>query len=903
MSAFHAMRYRLHVLRRALFDRARWRAEMDAELGHHLELDAMQRRHAGASDADAARAARHALGDPRRVRERIVDDSGASALDALRQDLRFAARTLRRAPGFTAVAVLTLAVGIGANTAIFSAVNAMLLRPLPFAAPEELMAVGTTAPALGDRPARTGGLWSYPKFALLRDAQTVFADLAPWTGGQWTLRGGEAERVDGEMVGARYLTTLGVRPALGRNFLAEEDRHAGGPRVALISDALWSRRFGADPGVLGRALDVNGQPFTIVGVLPRGFRGLTGKADILLPVMSQPAEEIDQAWMHSYQVVARRRPGVSPERAQEIVRQLGARVDAAYPDPSVKGWRWSADARPLDGTRVDPAVRRALYVLLGAVGLVLLIACANVASLLLVRATARQREIAMRLALGAGRGRLVRQLVPESVLLSALGGAAGVVLASWGVRLLSRIDATNALRARRFDGLGAVTFDSIRLDLPALAFAAGLVVLTGLLFGLAPALQSTRPSLAGSLKADGARSGAGARGAVGRSALAAAEVALALVLLAGSGLMLRSLGKLLDVRVGVDASRVLTMRLGSPTNAPRDSLPGFYDRLLERLAAVPGVTGVAMTGCPPLNGGCNGTSIFLRDRPAPGPGKDPDVGVHWISPAWPTVMRVPLLRGRLFTDADRSGARKVVLVNETAARRFWPNADPIGRGVGVGQGGFHDDTAIVVGVVADVRYETADAPPRPDVYLSYYQSPNGRVLLSLRTAGEPTAVAAAARRAVAELAPDVPVYDVRTMEARIGDALAFARLSALLLAAFAAAALTLATIGVYGVVSFAAAERAREMGIRVALGATRGDVARLVLRHGLGIALAGGVIGVGGALAATRVLRSLLYDVAPSDPATYAAVVALLLATVLVAGWTPARRAAGVAPTQALRAD
>jgi putative ABC transport system permease protein len=905
MSAFHAMRYRLHVLRRALFDRARWRAEMDAELTHHLELEAMQQRHGGASDDEARRAARRALGDPRRVRERIVDDSGASALDALGQDLRFAWRTLRASPGFTLVAVATLAIGIGANTAIFSAVNALLLRPLPFAAPEELLKVVTTEPARGDRGAIADGLWSYPKFAVLRDAQTVFRDLALWSPLEATLRGeGGAERVEGEMVDAHYLPTLGIRPSLGRNLAREEDSHPDGPRVALISDALWTRRFAADPRVVGRALDVDGQPFTIVGVLPRDFRGLSGKADVLLPVMSQRAMIINAAMFHKYGLIARRKPGVTPDAARAAVRQLGARVDEAYPDR--KGQHWGAEAHPLDGTRVDPAVRRALLVVSGAVGLVLLIACANVANLLLVRATARQREIAVRLALGAGRGRLVRQLVTESVLLSTLGGAAGVAVAWWGARLLSRIDPANALGPRDSGALGAVTFEWVRLDLPALAFAAGLVVLTGLLFGLAPALQSTRPSLAGTLKSDGARVGAGARGSAARSALAAAEIALALVLLAGSGLMLKSLARLLAVRIGVDPSHVLTMNVGVGEEFSSDSLPAIYDQLPERLAAVPGVTGVALASCAPLAGGCGSAALYLLDRPAAGAGLAPTVGVHWITPDWPAVMRVPLVRGRPLAAADRAGARKVVLVNETAARRFWPNADPIGRAVSVGLGeggGAENDTALVVGVVGDVRYATVDAAPEPAVYLSYQQSPSTRLLLHVRTAGEPTAVTAAARRAVAEVAPGVPVYDVRTMESRVADALALQRLSAVLLALFAAVALALATLGVYGVVSYAAAERTREMGIRVALGATRGDVARLVLRQGLAIALVGGAVGLAGALAATRVLRSLLYDVAPSDPATFAAVAALLLATVLVAGWTPARRAAAVAPTEALRAD
>jgi putative ABC transport system permease protein len=438
------------------------------------------------------------------------------------------------------------------------------------------------------------------------------------------------------------------------------------------------------------------------------------------------------------------------------------------------------------------------------------------------------------------------------------------------------------------------------LDLPALAFAAGLVLFTGILFGLAPALQATRPSLAVTLKDEDARGGTGRRVRSGRSLLAAAEVALALVLLAGSGLMLRSLGNLLGVSPGVDPRGVLTLRLGGRTGYPRDSLPSFQARVRERLAAIPGVTGVAMGDCPPLNGGCNSTSILLRDR-APSATKDMEVGVHWISPSWPSVMRVPLLRGRALSDADRAGAPKVVLVSQSAARRLWPNEDPIGKPLSVGQGGFWDDTARVAGVVGDVRFDAIDSPPKADVYISYNQSPSQRVMVYVRTAGDPLALVGPARSALREIAPDAPVFEVRTMESRVGDAMAFARMSAVLLAAFAGVALALATLGVYGVVSFGAAERTREMGVRAALGATRGDVARLVLRQGLGIAAAGAALGLAGALAATRVLRSLLYDVAPSDPLTFAAIVALLLATVLLASWTPARRASRVAPAEVLR--
>ena len=895
MSVVHALRYRLSVLRRALFDRRGWRREMDAELGFHLALEEMQQRHAGATPDEARRAARRRLGDPARVRERLVDDSGASALDALWQDLRFAVRALRTRPGFTVVAVLTLAIGIGANAAIFSAVHAMLLRRLPLADPERLVKVSLTAPARAGVLSRDDAPWSYPKFVVFRDAQRAFADLTLYQGTQFTVReGDEAERVRGEYVDARYLPVLGLRPALGRNLAPEEDRAPGGPRVALLGDGLWRRRYGADPAVVGRILHVDGQPYTVLGVLPPGFHGLTGRAELWIPTLAQSAQVVGEAWNHGYTLVARLAPGGSLKRAREEVAQLGRRVDEVYPNPEVPSEHWGASAHPLDAWRVDPVVRRALLVLLGAVGLVLLVVCANVANLLLVRGAERRREIAVRAALGAGRGRLVRQLLTESVLLAALGGVAGVAVAWWGTRALAAVDPTRWLRDR-FSDFGAVTFESVRLDGTALALIAGLALLTGIVFGLAPALHATRP---GDALKDGGR-GASSAGA-GRSALAAAEVALAVVLLAGSGLMLRSLGNLLGVHSGVEPRGVLALRLDPRPGLAFDSLPDFYRQLVERVGTLPGVTGATLQSCPPLNGACNGTVLWRRDLPPVPPGQEPEVGVHWITPDWPAVMRVPLMRGRAFTDADRPGASKVVLVSETAARTIWPGEDPIGKPVSVGQGGFTEDTARVVGVVGDVRYGTIDAPPMSDVYLPFYQSPN-RMMLFVRAAGDPLALAGPVRRVVRELAPGAPVYELGTLEERFADATAFARFGTLLLSLFAVVALALATLGVYGVVSFAVSQRRREFGVRLALGATGADVVRLVVRDGLAIAGAGTLLGLAAALAAARVLRSLLYDVAPSDPATFAGIVLLLGAAVLAASWLPARRAARVMPTEALR--
>ncbi|NOT07301.1 MAG: ABC transporter permease [Gemmatimonadales bacterium] len=900
MSLLDQVRYRLRVLLRP----GAYQRELDEELQFHLAQEAMHREHdaRGALSPDAARfAARKRYGNPTYLSEERRRMAGLGFFDMARQDVRFALRSFARTPGFTAVAVATLALGIGGTTAIFSAVNALLLRPLPFRAPDRLMMVGLTAPPSARGGARDMVRWSYPKFVQLRDGQTVFEDLAVTVSQQMTVvpAGGEAERIWVEVAGARYLPTLGVRPVLGRGFLAEEDSHPGAPKVALLGDALWKRHYNADPAAIGRVIALAGEPYTIVGVLPPGFGGITGQSELMVPVMTRDAEELAQPWNLNFTVVARLKDGVTPERAVAETKQLGAAVNAATPNPFEKEGAWGANARLLDAGRVDPKVGRSLYVLLGAVGLMLLIACANVANLFLVRASGRRREIAVRLAVGAGRGRLMRQLLTESVLLSALGGVASLFIAWGGVRMLSTINPASALRTQQLGGLGVVNFGSIGLDLATFGFAALVTLLTGFIFGLVPALQSTRPSLTAELK-DGAQGGVVLRFG-SRDLLAAVEIALALMLLAGSGLMIRSLGKLLRVDAGFVADGVLTVRLNPAPGFARDSLPLFQTQLLERVGSIAGVTSVALSDCPPLNGGCNGTVVALRDRPAGQPGNEPDAGVHWITPAWSRTLGVPLIRGRLFTDADRLGAPKAVLVSETTAKRFWPGEEPIGRPVGVGQGGFWGDTAYVVGVVGDVRFGTIDGELQPEVFLPYYQSPNGRMMLFVKTQGDPLSIAGPVRRVLRELAPEMPIYDIRTLPSRAADAISYARSSTILLVIFGAVALALATIGTYGVVSFAVTQRTREIGIRVALGASRVDVTRLVVGQGLAIALIGGTAGLAGAFVATRLLRSQLYGVEPSDPATFVAIGAMLTAAVLVASWIPARRATGIHPTEALR--
>ena len=903
MSFFDAIRHKLRVLvRPADYDR-----ELEEEVRFHLALEAMQQEHGarGAlSPVDARFAARRRFGNPTYLKEETRRMTSLGFFDLARQDLRFALRTFRRTPGFTAVAIITLAIGIGANTAIFSAVDAMLLRPLPFHEPDRLMQVSLVIPGRNGMPPRDDMVWSYVKAATFRSAQTVFSSVTLYSAEQMTVKLSDAQRESGEVVDAHYLPTLGIQPALGRGFLAEEDQPPKPRAVVLISDALWNRRFNADPAVLGRIVDIDNVPYTIIGVLPPGFHGLTGRADLWATIATRRPWVFDpnEAWDHEFTMLARLRSGVSPEQATSAVVVLGARVDAAHTSPG-PGPRWGARARSLEQTRVDPIVRRSLLVLLGAVGFVLLIACANLANLFLVRASARQREIAVRLAIGAGRGRLVRQLLTESVLLSALGGVASLAVAWWSIRLLAALNPATTFGAQQIGGLGAVNFTTIHLDLSAFAFAGSVALVTGVLFGLVPALQATRPSLTAALKESTAQDGAGGmmRRLTTRNALVVAEVALALVLLAGSGLMLRSLAKLVSVDPGFDPRGMLTLRLNStPGVRGRDSLPGFYQELLARLHALPGVADVALGDCPPLAGGCNGTVLWFRDRPAAARGADPEVGVHWVTPRWFSALRVPLKGGRFFTDADRLGAPKVVLVSETAARRLWPNESPIGRPVGVGQGGFHD-TAYVVGIVGDVRFGRVDSLPVADVYIPYYQSPRPGALVYLRTTADPGSLAAPARRAIQGLASDLPVYDVRTFSSRVADATAQTRFSALLLALFAGAALALAAVGIYGVMSFTVAQRRHEIGIRVALGAARADVLRLVIGQGAALALIGAAVGLGGALAATRVLRTLLFGVAPADPLTFVVGVALLAAAAIVASWLPARRAANVDPIEALR--
>lgn len=892
------------------------RSEMREELEFHIQERTRQLIARGMTPQEARAEAIKRLGN-------ALDDAsqslGASAthkekrleamdrLHSILSDIQFAVRGLVKRPGFAATAILTLALGIGANTAIYSAVDALLLRSLPYREPGRLMDIVQSVPSEANPTEFFSNPWSYPKYTFYKDAQQSFATIALRTDRPVTLTGTDPERAVIEEVTSPYLGTLGISPIVGSDMPAEVDAGPGARKVALITDALWQRRFNADPATVGKAISINNEPWEIVGVLPPGFRGLSGQADVIVNLTARPADDLIEPWSLEFRMIGRLKEGVTPEQATAEARALGPRIYEAYPmeegmlTSSSRPQQWTADARPLDTIRVADGLRTSLLILFGAVGLVLLIACVNLANLLIARAIARRQEIGVRLAIGAGKGRLARLLVTESLVLAMLGGLAGLAVAWGGTRILSAMNPQDTLRVQGLQGgIGAVGFEQIRLDTSALLFAFGTTVVVGILFGLAPALKAARTDVAAVLKDGSAAAGASRHLGVSRRTLVVSEVALALVLLVAAGLTLRSLGKLLNVDPGFESSNVLTLRMSvTPGQVAPDSMPGYYDGLLAAIAAVPGVEKASLADCPPLNNGCNGTIFTFPDREQSATGNKV-IGVHWVSPDWFETMRVPLKRGRMFTEQDRIGTPKVVLINEEAARRYFAGEDPIGRRVGVYQGGF-DSGAEVIGIVGDVRYGTVDSTAGADAYISYGQARLSRMMIFVRTAGDPSAMVPSVRAAIRAHSPRNPIYDIQPMSSRVASATAQSRFSAVLLSLFGVVALSLAVMGIHGVMSFAVAERTREIGVRMALGADKGRVLGYVLREGALLGFIGIVAGLATAFAVTRILRGFLFETATTDPRTYIGTVVLLGIAALVATWIPARRAASVDPMVALR--
>jgi predicted permease len=814
-------------------------------------------------------------------------------METLRKDLLYAVRKLVRSPGFTAVAVVALALGIGANTAIFSAVNGVLLRPLNYADPGGLVWLSEKSQHMDDMSI------SLPNFLDWEKQNRSFEDIGISRYQGFTLTGrDDAERLEGYMVSSGYFRALGVKPILGRILLPEED-HAGAQRVVVLNNRMWRNRLGSDPQVLDRTLVLEGVPTKVVGVMPPGFE--EDEVDLYMPVGPfldrLPAENRDNH--PGFYGVARLKPGVTLERARADMDAIARRLAQEYPD-SNEG----------TGIRVERLtdmmvgdVRPALLVLLAAVGFVLLIACSNVANLLLARAEARTRELAIRTSLGAGRGRIVRQLLTESALLALLGGILGLLLAVWAIDMLVSVNPGNIPRV-----------EEIGVDGRVLAFSLAVSLLTGLLFGLAPALKASRPDLNSSLKEGATAALAGIRRQPLRSGLIVTEVALTLVLLVGAGLMLKSFRQLRSVDPGFRKENVLAMRVPPPDVEDPEAARwmSFYREVVERVQALPGVGSAAVSSAIPMEGGGSESGVVAEGQPFPDSPEESTL-TQWqmVSPEYFSTLRVPIMRGRSFAGSDREGAVPVAIVDETMAKRLWPDENPVGKRIAFEFKGesIKDPQPVwreVVGVVGHTRHYGLAGVSRVQIYVPFEQralwaQPKTVLALFVRGRSNPAELTAAIRREVAHVDPATPVFDVQTMEEVVASQLAQPRFSSLLLGGFAGVALTLAAIGIYGLVAYTVTRRTREIGLRMALGARAPDVLRMVVKQGMALVLLGLALGLIAALVLSRFMSSLLYEVSAWDPGIFAGVALLLTSIAFVATYIPARRATRIDPLVALR--
>lgn len=796
------------------------------------------------------------------------------------QDIRLAIRSLVRAPGFALVAILTLALGIGANAAVFSVVDGILLKPMPFAEPDNLVMVWEHNLA---RDRRTNVV-SPGNYIHWRERQTSFTDMAAIFRTSVNLsEGGAPEELRAQIVGEPLFRILGVAPLMGRTFRPDEDAP---PRSKmLISHGLWQRRFGGDAGILGRKVSVSGEPVEVIGVMPAGFQFLDRDVDVWMPLALPASARTPRG--RSIRVVARLKDGAGLQRALDEMRTIHGQLASEFPTTN-NGW--TANVQPLS-EHVAGDLRPTLLVLLAAVGFVVLVACANVASLLLARAAARHREIAVRTALGASWSRLARQALAESLTLSVLGGAAGLLLAHWLLRLL-------LAAAER--GLTLPRAHEIGLDARVLAFTAVLCIVTGLLFGLAPALWSRRANVTGSLK-DAGRGGTSAKAARARGVLVVAEIALAIVLLTGAGLMLRSFAKLMAVEPGFDMTRVMTFSVSLPAAQYAETSRQFFEQLNERLRALPSVTAAGAISFLPMTGPASATSYHADGQPQLEAGAMPVTEVRVYSGDYFAAMGIPVKAGRLFNADEQREARRVIVISEAMAQQAFPGLNPIGRRVLISwtDRSYHE----VIGVVGDIRHANLSEPTRPMIYWPHVQTPYTTMYPVVRTTGDPNTIAAAARAEVLKLDPAQPIAGVRTLEEIVSVAVAQPRLIARLLAVFAGVALILAAIGIYGVVAYGVSQRTREIGIRMALGATPGSVVKLIVSHGAMLAGAGIAVGVPAALLLAQAMQSMLFETAPSDPVTIGIVALVLAAAALAACLVPLRKALRVHPSEALRSE
>lgn len=879
----------------ALFQKSKLDADLTEEMRAHIEMRTRQNIAAGMPSDEARYAAMRQFGWVENIKETCREQRGITWPENFLQDARYGVRMLVKNPGFTAVGVLTLALGVGANTAIFSVVNGVLLKPLPYHDPGRIVTVlhdgwGPVAPA---------------DFLDWRSQNRSFERMAAAEAWGGTLTGGDRpEAIPGIRLGEGLLELLGVPPLFGRMFQAD-DYQPGHDRVLILSYALWIRHFGASPSVIGQTVTLDSQPYTVIGIMPRDFRFApfwVTKSEMWAPLsLTERANRRD--W-NSLRVFARLMPGVSRERAQADMDTICRRLEQAYPDTN-KGRTVRVDSL-LD--KVVGDIRRALLVLLGAVVFVLLIACANVANLLLVRAAAREKEMAIRTALGAGRWRTIRQLLTESLVLASLAGLLGLAAGFFGVIMLKSYlqgsASTFTLRLPRVE--------DITIDPPTLLFSLAIALLTGLVFGLAPALHAAKADLQGTLKESGRSMSSGQRSRRVRAALVVAEVGLALVMLSGAGLLMRSFLRLAAVDPGFEPKNVLTMTvsLAGQNDFVGPKRIAFYEQLFQRIEALPGVQSASAVNHLPLAGDAWGFGITIEGRPLPAAGEGVGAVFRVCRPRYCRTMGMSFVRGRDFSNQDGLGSPGVVIINENLARRQFANDDPLGKRLTLDDPRGNPNWLTIVGVVKDAKQTSWTGEPSNEIYLPWSQSKGyveetgghiAYMTLVIRTAGYPRSLVGAVQSAVWGLNRNAPVSSIMTMEEVVANAVWQQRFNLVLIGLFAALALVLATVGIYGVMAYSVAQRTQEIGIRLALGAQRGDLVRLVVTEGMRLTVLGLVIGLFGALALTRMMTSLLYQVNTTDPVTFAGVIFALASVSVLACYLPARRATRVDPMVALR--
>ena len=875
--------YRMPLRLRSLFRRDQVEQDLNEELQYHLEQKTQEYTASGLTLEEARRKARREFGGLEQSKENCRDARRVNYIQDLMQDLGFGMRLLRNSPGFALVAILTLALGIGANTAIFSVVHGILLQPLPFPKQDQLIMLWEK----DKEGTRSNTSWAtFMDWRRMNHSFTGIAAVSFWSPTFIGTR--DAETLNGFRASSTLFELMGVKLAQGRNFLPSEDVR-GDNFVAILSYGFWQRRFGGDPAIIGKPVQLGTRAYTIVGVLPADFPSVLSfdprkPADIYTPLAYDATLPYACRDCRHLRAFARLKDDVSIGQAEAEMNQISANLFREYPT------EYSASGvilTPLKDYLVGD-VKTALWALLGSVGFVLLIACVNVANLLMAWASRRQHEVALRAALGAGRVRMVRQFVTESLLLSLLGGGFGLVFARGGLALLQNVRLANLPRVQ-----------NVQLDAWTFAFTFGICLLTGLVFGLLPAIRASKLDLSEALK-DSGKSTAGKERHGLRSALVFSDVALALLLLTGAGLMMKSFVRLLEVNPGFDPSHTLTLTLSlwGPKSADAPAV-AFFDQVLRRVNALPGVEAAGIVSQLPLGGNLDMYGVHVEGKSLPNPEEDPSADRYSISPDYLHAMRIPLMRGREFDQRDAATSPQVALVNESMARRFWPGEDPIGKRFRLGD--TKGPWKTVVGVVGDVLHRGLDAPHTLQVYLPNTQFADSLVILAVRTSNDPASLASSVRAEIAALDPQVPVSAVATMDEVVSASVENQRFGALLFMLFGAIALLLTAVGIYGVVSYGVAQRTHEIGIRLALGAGRGEVLKLIVSEAMKPALLGAALGLCAAFGLTRLLTGLLFNVKPTDPPIFAAVLGVLIGVALLASYIPARRAMRVDPMVALR--